>query len=137
MHGGFKIGIVEQDVWRVSAQFLSHALYGKRCGFGNFRTGAGGAGERNHVDRFMGDQRRTDRAPAQNEVDGAGRHARLRQQLDEPDRRQRGELAGLDDHGAARHEGGGELPRNLQEWVVPRRDQRTWGRPVSTSRPAS
>ena len=76
-------------------------------------------------DQRMLDQRRADlRAEAGDDVDDAGRKARLLDQLGELERRGRGELRRLDDHGVAGGERRRELPGQQQQRRVPRRDDR-------------
>ena len=82
------------------------------------------AGERDEVDCRRVGQRRADRSAASlHEVDHRGRHACLVEQVDERDRGQRRDLTGLGDHGAACGQGRRDLPRHLQQRVVPRRDE--------------
>ena len=50
--------------------------------------------------------------------------ARLLQQPHQVDRGVRGELAGLEDEGVARQQAGRDLPRDLEQRVVPRGDER-------------
>ena len=52
-HSGFQIGIFQDDVGRLAAQFLGHALDGVRSGFGHDDAGAGGTGKRHHVHIFV------------------------------------------------------------------------------------
>ena len=59
----------------------------------------------------------------EHEVGDAGGHARLRQRPHEHDRGGRGQLARLEHEGVARGQRGSDLPRRLQQRVVPRRDQ--------------
>ena len=49
----FQIGVFQDDVGGLAAQFLGHALDGVRSGFGHDDAGAGGTGKRHHVHIFV------------------------------------------------------------------------------------
>ncbi len=73
----------------------------------------------------MSDQRLSDRvAAAEEQVHHARRDVRLLEQADQGHGGQRGQLAGLDHGRVARGQGRRELPGDLQQRVVPRRDER-------------
>ena len=87
-------------------------------------AGVEAAGEGDQVHPGVGRQRRPGTGPvAQHQVGHAGRHAGLLQQAHQVDRRVGGELARLEHEGVARGQAGCHLPGDLQQRVVPRRDQ--------------
>jgi hypothetical protein len=84
----------------------------------------GPTGERNEVDvRVSGEGVADPASRPQDEVHDALGNTRLGEQLDHPDRGQRRHLAGLDDDAVAGRKRGSHLPRDLEQRVVPWRDQ--------------
>ena len=91
---------------------------------GHLDTGAGGAGERHHVDVGMARQRHTHtRAVAVDKVEHPGRHARGVQDLGEDVGRIRSDLRRFQDDGAAGRQRRVDLDRDLVDRPVPGRDQ--------------
>ena len=118
------VGVFEHDVRRLAAELLGHALDRVGGGLGHRAAGAGGAGERHHVDPGVGRHRGADLgALAVDQVEDAGRDARVVQDLGEQDRVQRGDLTRLEHHRAARGERRGDLAGDLVDRPVPGRDQ--------------
>jgi hypothetical protein len=116
--------VVEQDVGRLAAEFLGHALDRVGGGLAPRDAGAGRAGERHHVDVGMRGHRGAHRrAVAVDEVEHARRHAGVVQHLGEDERVQRRDLARLQHHGAAGGERRRHLAGDLVQRPVPRRDQ--------------
>jgi hypothetical protein len=116
--------IGEHDVRVLPAQLHGDPLHGRRRRPDDRLPGGEAAGEADHVHSPVLGKRRTDRRPgAEQDVDHARRDARLLGEAHEQHGRQRRDLAGLDDAGAPGGERGRELPRQLQQGVVPRRDQ--------------
>ncbi len=94
-----------------------------RRGLVDQRAGAVGAGERHLGDQRVLDQRRADvGTEAGDDVDHAGREARLLDQLHEFEHRRRGEFRRLQHDRVAGGERGRELPRGEQQRRIPRRD---------------
>ena len=95
-----------------------------RCG--DPPTGLEAAGEGDHVDPGVGRERRTCGGPgAEDEVADPGRQPGLLEQAHQVDRRVRRQLARLEHEGVAGGQAGADLPRDLQQRVVPRRHQAT------------
>ena len=119
-----EVGVGEHDVGVLAAELDRDPLHrlGRRAQDRLPRRQP--SGERDHVHRLVRHQRRPDRAGAQHEVHRPCGNARLHQQLHQLDGGQWGQLAGLDDDGAACREGRRQLPGDLQQRVVPGRDQR-------------
>ena len=120
---GGQVGVVEDDVGRLAAQFEGDPLDllgGERA---DPPAGPGRAGERDHVDVGVGRQRLAgDRAVPGHEVVDAGRQAGVVGDLGEQVRRERRDLARLVHHGAAGRERRRDLRHGLVERVVPRGD---------------
>ena len=90
---------------------------------GHALAGAGGAGERHHVDVGVGGDGLADRrAGAGDEVEHAGGQADVVDDLGEDEGVERRDLAGLEHDGAAGGHGVGDLGGDLVQRVVPRRD---------------
>ena len=106
----------------------SSATFFTVAGGGRHQPPAGlqAAGEGDQVDPGVGRRaaRRRVGAGAEDEVADAGRQAGLLEQPHQVDRGVRRQLAGLEDEGVAGREAGRDLPGDLEERVVPRRDQR-------------
>ena len=121
---GLEVRVGEDDVRVLAAEFQRDAL--DRAGGGGHDVASGdqAAGERDQVDIGVLRERSTDlRSGPEHEVGDAGGHARLRQRPHEHDRGGRGQLARLEHEGVARGQRGSDLPRRLQQRIVPRRDQ--------------
>ena len=119
-----KSASAQDDVGRLAAQLLGHALDRIGGGLGDQDAGAGRAGEGHHVDVGMAGDRLADRRPvAIDQVEHALRHAGLMHHLGEDERAHRRDLARLQHHGAARGERRRDLADDLVERPVPGRDQ--------------
>ena len=62
-YSGFKIGIIEQNIGRIAAKLLRHALHRIGRRFGNRNAAPRRASERNHINAGMGRNRRPYRRP--------------------------------------------------------------------------
>jgi hypothetical protein len=125
VHGGLEVGVREHDVRVLAAELQRHLLHVLGRGPHDRASGLQPAGEGDEVDARRGHERGAGhRSRAEHEVDDAVREPRLLDGLDQRDRRERRDLARLEDDGVAGRERGRELPRHLQQRVVPRRDQR-------------
>ena len=119
-----EVGIVQQDVGRLAAQFLVDALDRVGRGLRDEDAGAGRAREGHHVDvRMACDGLADSRAVAVDEVEDAGRHAGLVEDLREDESGERRDFAGLEHHGAAGRQSGADLAADLVQGPVPGRDQ--------------
>ena len=117
------VEVVEQDVGRLAAELEGDLLDRLGAELGDPLAGAGGAGERHHVDVGVGgDRLADDRAEAGHEVEHAGRQADLVDDLGEDERVDRGDLARLEHDGAAGGHRVGDLGGDLVQRVVPRGD---------------
>ena len=124
VEGGVVVGVGEDDVGVLAAQLEGDPLHRARRRGHDALAGGQAAGERHQVDARVLAQRGSGvRAVAEHQVGDAGGKTRLVEQLHQVDRGVRGELAGLEDEGVAGGEAGRDLPGDLQERVVPRRDQ--------------
>ncbi len=124
-HGLLEIGVVEDDVGRLAAQLLRDALDGRGGVLRNGDAGTSGPGERDHGDVRMLAERGPDaRAVAVDEVEDAGRHAGLVEDLGEDHRVERRDLARLQHHRAAGGERRRDLDGDLVDRPVPGGDQR-------------
>ena len=124
-NGAIEIGVRQDHVRRLAAELLRDALDRRRGGLGHRDAGAGGAGDRDHVDIRMRRETRPDAgAVAMDEVEDPGREAGFLDRLGEQQGAQRRELARLQHHRAACGERRRDLGGDLVERPVPRRDQR-------------
>ena len=86
-------------------------------------AGRGAAGEGDLVHEQARRERVADRrAGAEEQLRGARRKARFGDQLEQPDRRERRGLGGLEDAAISRGQAGRELPRGHEQRVIPRDD---------------
>ena len=125
VEGDLEVGVGEHHVGVLAAELERHPLH--RPGRGRHQPPAGlqTAGEGDQVDPRVGRQGCAGgRAGAEDQVADAGRQAGLRQQPHQVDRGVRRQLARLEDEGVAGREAGRDLPGDLEQRVVPRRDQR-------------
>lgn len=124
-HSRFEIGVVEQDVRRLAAQFLVNALDGRRSELRDLDAGARGARERHHVDIGMTAQRRAHGRPiAIDQIEDTSGDASGIDDLGEQHGIERRHLAGLQHHRAARGDRRRDLADDLIDRPVPRRNQR-------------
>jgi hypothetical protein len=132
---GLEVGVVENDVGRLAAEFLGDALDGIGGGLGHQDAGAGRAGEGHHVDIGMRAQRRADtRAVAVDEVEHAGRHAGGMQHFSEDRGVERRHFGRLQHHRAAGGECRQHLAGDLVDRPVPRRDETAHAHRLATQR---
>jgi hypothetical protein len=119
-----EVGVGEDDVRALAAEFEGDPLHVDR-GRRHDRLAAGEAArERHEVNvRALRERLADPVARPEHEVDDALRDAGLVEQLHQVDRCQRRRLRRLDDHRVAGRQRGGDLPRDLQQRVVPRGDQ--------------
>ncbi len=123
--GRVEVGVREDDVRVLPAEFQRDALHALGRHRHDLLSGGQTTRERDQVDGGVPHHRRSHVRPvAEYEVDHATGQARLLQQPDQRDRGEWCQLAGLEHHGVARRERGRDLPGDLQQRVVPRRDER-------------
>src|SRR5690242_13772105 len=125
VHHRVEVGAVEHDVGVLAAELERHPPHPARRRGHDLLAGSQAAGEGDQVHALVRDQRLPHRAAlAEQQVQHAGRQVRLLEEPGQGHRGQRGQLAGLDHGGVARGQRGRELPGDLQQGIVPRRDQR-------------
>ena len=121
--GLLQVGVVENDVRRLAAQFLTDTLDGIGRTLGDVDACAGRAGEGNHVDAGMLAHRCADiGTEAVDQIEHTLRHAGLMKNFRENQRGRRRIFRRLQDHGAARRDRRRDLAGDLVERPVPRRD---------------
>ena len=121
---GFEVSVIQNEVGRLAAQFLRHALYARRRIHCHLRSRAGGAGERHHVHiRVPGQRGAHAGASAVDQIEHTGRDARLVHDLGPHLRREGRDLAGFQHHRATHGQRGRDLAGNLIHRPVPGRDQ--------------
>ncbi|BFO14681.1 hypothetical protein SHKM778_10690 [Streptomyces sp. KM77-8] len=109
-------GVGEDDVGVLAAEFEGHLLHGRRGGLGDLGAADQSAGEGDEVDAgVFGEPGADGVAGSGDDVGGPGGQSGLGQQVDEGDRAERGDLAGLDDEGVAGRECRGDLPTGLEQ----------------------
>ncbi|MNS58500.1 hypothetical protein D3C72_914220 [compost metagenome] len=123
VHRGIQVGIGKDDVRVLAAQLQADALEVAGGGLHDAFAGIGAAGEGHQVHVQALGQLGTDFGAAGHQVEHARRQVQLGHQLREVVRGQRRQVAGFDHHGIAGAQRGRDLPRGLQQRVVPRRDQ--------------
>src|SRR6185503_3459855 len=120
---GLDVRIGQHNDRRLAAELERHTLQGVGRGFVDCLSDERGAGERDLVDTRMSHEGGADvLAVAGQNVDDAGRKARLDDQVAEPQRGERRLLGRFQDAGAAGRERGAELPRRHHERKIPRND---------------
>jgi hypothetical protein len=120
----FEVGVLEDEIGRLSAKFQHHALDPLRRLRVNLAADRIRAGEADHVDHRVPGQLTGDFGVAGDHVQHAGRQPGLGSDFAQ-DERLEGCLRRRLKHGcAAGREGGGEFPDVEQEREVVRRDQR-------------
>ena len=121
--GLFEIRILQNDVRRLAAQLLRHALDGGGRALGHVDAGPRRARERNHVDARMRGHRCANLRPEPvDEVEHARRHARFVQDFGEDQRGCGCVFGGLHDHGAAGGQRGSHFASDLVQRPVPGRN---------------
>ena len=122
--GGVEVRVREHHVGVLAAELQRHLLDGAGGGRRDALAGFQPAGEGDEVDGgVFGERCARLRAGSGHEVGDAVRQAEVLQQLHGQDGGGRGQLGGLEDEGAAGGQRGRDLPRRLEQGVVPRRDQ--------------
>ena len=120
-----EVGVGEDDVGVLAAQLEGDLLDGGGGRRHHLAPGDQTAGEGDQVDAgVLGQRRRGVRPGSQDEVADARGEPGLLEQPHQDDAGVRRELAGLEHEGVAGREAGRDLPRGLQQRVVPGRDQR-------------
>ena len=120
VHRGLEVGVGEHDVRILAAQLKRDFLEVAGGRDRDLAAGQRAAGEGDLIDaRAFGQLRARARAGAGHDVDHACREAGLVGETRENERCQRRQLGGLEDHGAACGERGGQLPCRHQEGIVP------------------
>ena len=121
--GALDIGIGEDDVGRLAAAFEGAALQIAGRELHDLARGGVAAGEGDLVDAAMGRKRGArNGAEARNDVEHAGREARLLDELGDLERRHRRLLGRLDDQRVAGRQSRTDLPRIEQDRRIPGQD---------------
>ena len=124
VEGDVEVGVGEDDVGVLAAELEGDLLHGGRGGGHDRAAGLQAAGEGDQVDPRVRRQRRARvRSGAEHQVADTGRQAGLLEQPHQVDRGVRGELARLQHEGVAGRQARRDLPGDLEQRVVPRRDQ--------------
>ena len=119
-----QVGVREDDVGVLAAELEGDLLDRRRSGGHHPAAGDEATGERDEVDpRVLGEQRARVGPGAQHQVAHARGQAGLLEEPHQVDARVRGELARLEHEGVAGGQAGRDLPRRLEQRVVPRGDQ--------------
>ena len=120
---GLHVGVVEHDHRRLAAELEVEPLDPVRGDLGDVLAGVGVAGDRDHPDLGVADERIADRrARPGDDVEDAGRQD-VGGDLAEDEGRQRRSRRWLEDDRVARREGRADLPAGHHDRVVPRRDR--------------
>ncbi len=120
---GCRIGVVEHDVGGLAAELETDALDGVGRGPLHLGSGPAGAGEADHVDVGVRDDRRAHLGTgADHQVEHTGGQAHLVDDLGEDVGVERGDLRRLEHDGAAGGQCRGHLADDQVQRVVPRRD---------------
>ena len=115
LHGLLEIGVVENDIGRLAAEFERDGLDAARRQPVNMLAGFVAAGECDFRDVLMGDQRLAHFTPeAGDDVHHARRKSRLLEQLAKSERGDRREFRRLPHHGVARGQRRRQLPGGQQ-----------------------
>ena len=113
------VGVGQHDVGRLAAELERHALEVAPRARADLAADRGRPREGDLVHARVCDERGAGLAVAGDDVEHAGRDARLEGELAEAQRGERGLLGGLEDGGAARGERGTDLPGRHQQREVP------------------
>jgi hypothetical protein len=123
LDGGIDIGIVQDDVGRLAAQFQAHPAQIVRGGLDDQLADFGRAGEGDLVDiRMRGQCRARGFAKAGHDIDYAVGKPGFQQQLAQLQAGQRRFFRYLEHHGAAGGERGAQLPGRHQQREIPGND---------------
>ena len=124
VEGGRAVGVGEDDVGVLAAQLEGDLLHGAGRRGHDALAGAEPTGERDEVDaRVLAQRGSCVGTVAEDEVGDTGGEPGLVEQPHQVDRGVRRELARLEHERAARGQRGRHLPGDLEQRVVPRRDQ--------------
>ena len=125
-HGGVEIGVGEDDVGRLAAQFQAQALeIGDGGILQELARGGDAAGEADLVDVLVkGERFAGGGAVAGDDGERAFREAGLAADFGEAERVERGQLGGLEDHRTAAGKGGRDLPGGGLQREIPGHDGR-------------
>ncbi|KAI3478473.1 hypothetical protein L1887_59527 [Cichorium endivia] len=122
--GPVQIAVAKHHVRVLAAQLHRASLHRARARRDDATPRIQTAREGDEVDvRMLGQRRTHARTSRREQLHRPHGCARLDEQLDKVHRRQRRHLARLDDHCVARGERGRHLPADLQQRIVPRRNQ--------------
>ena len=120
-----EIGILQEHVGRLAAEFLHDSLYCRRRRLRHEHAGARRSRDGDHVDVRMRGERGTHLlAGAIDQVEDTGRHAGIMHDLGEQQRAVRRKFARLQHDRAASGDCRRDLRRDLIQRPVPRRDER-------------
>ena len=122
---GFRqIGIGQDNVRRLAAEFLCDAFYCRRGGLRHQHAGAGRACDRNHVDVGMRRHGCTDlRTVTVHEIEDTRRNAGVVQHFGEQQRAEGRQFTGFEHHRAPGGQRRSDFRRDLVQGPVPWRDQ--------------
>ena len=119
-----EIGVFQQDIRRLAAKLLMHALHGGGGALRHLGAGPGRTREGHHVHFLMRGQRRADiHAIAVDQIEHAGGYAGFVHDLGPENGAERRIFRRLQYHGAAGREGGHDLGGHLVHGPVPRGDE--------------
>ena len=119
-----QVGVVENDQWRLAAQFHGHVLEGRLGGAGGyFLAGVGATGERDFRDaRVLGQPGADFTAAAGQYVEHSVRQAGGGKDLGQLQGSQGGDFAWFEDHRVTGSQGRCRFPQGDLDRVVPRAD---------------
>src|SRR5439155_9216703 len=121
--GSFPVCALKENVWRLAAELEGDALEGVRRALDNDLANCGAAGERDFVHAGMRNQCGSRRfAKPVDNVDDARWQAQFLKPAGDFHHAERRLLGRLQDAGAARGDGGSELPGSHHKRIVPRND---------------
>src|ERR1700687_2989717 len=116
-----EVGVVENNIRSLAAEFELHALQVSRRGLHNLAAGHSRSGEGDLLHSLMlGKMLSGDVSVALNDVDNAGWESDLAHQLGNSQRRERGNLRRLHHHAIPRRERGSHFPTGEHQRKIPR-----------------
>jgi hypothetical protein len=120
----FEVGVGANDRRALAAELQGDALHGAGGSRRDRLAGRGAPGKRDLARQRVLDHRHADgTAPAGHDVEAAGRKPGLAKQSGEHQRRQRGVVGRLGDHGATGDQRRAELENQKRDRIVERRDR--------------
>ncbi len=122
LHRPVEIGVGEDDVWGLAAEFEHYGTQQATAGLGDRATSPRAAREADEIDARVLDQRLAGVARAGDDIDDAGREARLEEQPPVGKGRMRRHLRRLQDDGVPGRQDRRELLGLERQWRIPRRD---------------